>query len=138
MWQRARSLARLQQQRDALETELAEHAQRLASRCGPEELVAALMPQARRLVEVRSKILRATPARVLMERAHTLEHELRRSTARDERTQRLLRDELRDLRLYLDTPRRRPLTLRVLLILLASVAAALLLPDLVVDLLSGA
>ncbi|WP_329763171.1 hypothetical protein [Stenotrophomonas geniculata] len=46
-----------------------------------------------------------------------------------------LEDELRDLHLYFSNPRRRPLTAKVLLILLASVLAALFLPGLLVDLL---
>lgn len=52
MWQRRTSLAELQQQRDVLQAEMDADAQRWVSQHPPDDLVAALMPQARRLQEL--------------------------------------------------------------------------------------
>jgi hypothetical protein len=72
-----------------------------------------------------------------MKRLQALERQLVESGAQSAGMRQALRDELRDLNLHFSNPRRRPLTAKVLLILLASVAAALLLPKLLVDLLAA-
>nr|WP_312250641.1 hypothetical protein [Stenotrophomonas geniculata] len=110
-------------------------AQRRVSRLAPDDLVAALMPQAHRLQELNQLILRATPPRELMKRLKALERQLLEPGAQSAGVRKELEDELRDLHLYFSNPRRRPLTAKVLLILLASVLAALFLPGLLVDLL---
>lgn len=135
MWQRRTSLAELQQQRDELQAEMDADAQRWVSRLPPDDLVAALMPQARRLQELNQLILRATPPRELMKRLKVLERQLLEPGAQSAGVRKELEDELRDLHLYLGNPRRRPLTAKVLLILLACVLVALFLPRLLVDLL---
>ena len=76
MWQRRTSLAELQQQRDVLQAEMDADAQRWVSQLPPDDLVAALMPQARRLQELNQLILRATPPRELMKRLKALERQL--------------------------------------------------------------
>lgn len=135
MWQRRTSLAELQQQRDELQAEMDAVAQRWVSQLPPDDLVAALMPQARRLQELNQLILRATPPRELMKRLKVLERQLLEPGAQSAGMRKELEDELRDLHLYFSNPRRLPLTAKVLLILLASVLAALFLPRLLVDLL---
>ncbi|GAB2316257.1 hypothetical protein I5W21_05400 [Stenotrophomonas maltophilia] len=135
MWQRRTSLAELQRQRDVLQAEMDADALRRVSRLPPDDLVAALMPQARRLQELNQLILRATPPRELMKRLKALERQLLEPGAQSAGVRKELEDELRDLHLYFSNPRRRPLTAKVLLILLASVLAALFLPRLLVDLL---
>ncbi|HHA2858444.1 TPA: hypothetical protein ACOFDH_000830 [Stenotrophomonas maltophilia] len=135
MWQRRASLAELQQQRDVLQAEMDADALRLVSQLPPDDLVAALMPQARRLQELHQQIMRATPPRELMKRLQAIERQLLEPGAQSAGVRQGLESELRDLRLYFGNPRRRPLTAKVLLILLAGVAAALLLPKLLVDLL---
>ncbi|WP_313207903.1 hypothetical protein [Stenotrophomonas geniculata] len=135
MWQRRTSLAELQRQRDVLQAEMDADALRRVSRLPPDDLVAALMPQARRLQELNQLILRATPPRELMKRLKALERQLLEPGAQSAGVRKELEDELRDLHLYFSNPRRRPLTAKVLLILLASVLAALFLPGLLVDLL---
>lgn len=135
MWQRRTSLAELQRQRDVLQAEMDADALRRVSRLPPDDLVAALMPQARRLQELNQLILRATPPRELMKRLKALERQLLEPGAQSAGVRKELEDELRDLHLYFSNPRRRPLTAKVLLILLASVLAALSLPRLLVDLL---
>ena len=135
MWQRRTSLAELQRQRDVLQAEMDADARRRVSRLPPDDLVAALMPQARRLQELNQLILRATPPRELMKRLEALERQLLEPGAQSAGVRKELEDELRDLHLYFSNPRRRPLTAKVLLILLASVLAALFLPRLLVDLL---
>ncbi|WP_401740981.1 hypothetical protein [Stenotrophomonas geniculata] len=135
MWQRRTSLAELQRQRDVLQAEMDADALRQVSRLPPDDLVAALMPQARRLQELNQLILRATPPRELMKRLKALERQLLEPGAQSAGVRKELEDELRDLHLYFSNPRRRPLTAKVLLILLASVLAALFLPRLLVDLL---
>ncbi|HEL2958532.1 TPA: hypothetical protein UL931_004362 [Stenotrophomonas maltophilia] len=137
MWQRRTSLAELRQQRDLLQAEMDAEARRQVSWLPPDDLVAALMPQARRLQELNQQIIRATPPRELMKRLQALERQLVESGAQSAGMRQALRDELRDLNLHFRNPRRRPLTAKVLLILLASVAAALLLPKLLVDLLAA-
>lgn len=135
MWQRRTSLAELQQQRDVLQAEMNADAQRWVSQLPPDDLVAALMPQARRLQELNQLILRATPPRELMKRLKVLERQLLEPGAQSAGMRKELEDELRDLHLYFSNPRHLPLTAKVLLILLASVLAALFLPRLLVDLL---
>lgn len=135
MWQRRTSLAELQRQRDVLQAEMDADAQRRVSRLPPDDLVAALMPQAHRLQELNQLILRATPPREQMKRLKALERQLLEPGAQSAGVRKELEDELRDLHLYFSNPRRRPLTAKVLLILLASVLAALFLPGLLVDLL---
>ncbi len=135
MWQRRTSLAELQQQRDVLQAEMDADAQRWVSQLPPDDLVAALMPQSRRLQELNQLILRATPPRELMKRLKALERQVLEPGTQNAGVRRGLEDELRDLHLYFSNPRRRPLTAKVILILFACVLAALFLPRLLADLL---
>lgn len=127
-----RSLTQLRADRDALQYAIDVEAARLAAQQTPADRCAeALMPLTSRLVEIRHQILLKTPARELMARCRELE---RLTSAPGHYA---LESELRDLHLHFSHPRRRPLTLKVLMIFVAVVAAMVFLPRLIVDWLVG-
>ncbi|MNI48418.1 hypothetical protein D3C73_1029790 [compost metagenome] len=93
------------------------------------------MPLSLRLRAIDQQILRTTPARELMKRLREVERQLSAPQQRGASERRALEAELRDLRLHFSNPRRRLLTLKVVLILSVAVAAALFLPKAIVALL---
>lgn len=134
---RSRSLTELRLQRDTLQADMDAHAARLAARQTPAEHYApALLPQAERLGELNAQILRKTPTRELWARYRLLKQQAAEPRKRTRSEQYALDTELRDLDLHFSNPRRRPLTLRTLLVLIAVVAAMLYGPQWVVELLS--
>ncbi|MCF7751692.1 hypothetical protein KQ945_13120 [Bacillus subtilis subsp. subtilis] len=134
---RSTSLAELRLERDTLEADMAEHAARLAARQTPaEDYAPALRPQAERLGAIRAKILLETPTRELWARYRLLQQQAREPLVRTYSEQYALDSELRDLDLHFSNPRRRPLTLKTLLVLMAVVAAMLYGPQWVGELLS--
>lgn len=134
---RGNRLERLHAQRAALQAEINLEAARLAARQLPaEQFAGALMPLSLRLQAIDQQILRTTPARELMKRLREVERQLSAPRQRGASERRALEAELRDLRLYFSNPRRRPLTVKVVLILSVAVAAALFLPKAIVALLA--
>ena len=135
---RGNRLQRLHAQRAALLAEINVEAARLAARQLPAgQFAEALMPLSLRLQAVDQQILRATPARELIKRLREVERQLYDPQQRDASERRALEAEVRDLRLHVSNPRRRPLTVRVVLILSVAVAAALFLPKAIVALLAS-
>lgn len=132
------SLTQLRADRDALQYAIDVEAARLAAQQTPADRYAeALMPLTSRLVEIRRQILLKTPARESMARCRELERLTSAPGRRSASEHYALESELRDLHLHFSTPRRRPLTLKVLMIFVAVVAAMVLLPRLIVDWLVG-
>ncbi|MBO1749167.1 hypothetical protein LMF57_17630 [Stenotrophomonas sp. SI-NJAU-1] len=135
---RGNRLQRLHAQRAALLAEINVEAARLAARQLPAgQFAEALMPLSLRLQAVDQQILRTTPARELIKRLREVERQLYDPQQRDASERRALEAEVRDLRLHVSNPRRRPLTVRVVLILSVAVAAALFLPKAIVALLAS-
>ncbi|WP_117311471.1 hypothetical protein [Stenotrophomonas sp. G4] len=135
---RGNRLQRLHAQRAALLAEINVEAGRLAARQLPAgQFAEALMPLSLRLQAVDQQILRTTPARELIKRLREVERQLYDPQQRDASERRALEAEVRDLRLHVSNPRRRPLTVRVVLILSVAVAAALFLPKAIVALLAS-
>ena len=134
---RGNRLERLYAQRAALQAEINLEAARLAARQLPaEQFAEALMPLSLRLQAIDQQILRTTPARELMKRLREVERQLSARQQRGAIERRALEAELRVLRLHFSNPRRRPLTVKVVLILSVAVAAALFLPKAIVALLA--
>lgn len=132
------SLNQLRAERDALQYAIDVEAARLAAQQTPADRYAtALMPLTSQLVEIRHRILLKTPAREAMARCRELE----RLTAAGAGAgavgtaaeQYALASELRDLQLHFSSARRRPLTWKAVLALVAVVAAMVFLPGLIVD-----
>lgn len=135
---RGNRLQRLHAQRAALLAEINVEAARLAARQLPAgQFAEALMPLSLRLQAVDQQILRTTPARELIKRLREVERQLYDPQQRDASERRALEAEVRDLRLHVSNPRRRPLTVRVVLIRSVAVAAALFLPKAIVALLAS-
>ncbi|MDT9581892.1 hypothetical protein RS982_11345 [Stenotrophomonas indicatrix] len=136
---RGNRLQRLHAQRAALQAEINVEAARLAARQLPAgQFAEALMPLSLRLQAIDQQILRTTPARALIKRLREVERQLYDpQQQRDASERRALEAEVRDLRLHVSNPRRRPLTVRVVLILSVAVAAALFLPRAIVALLAS-
>jgi hypothetical protein len=128
------SLNQLRAERDALQYAIDVEAARLAAQQTPADRYAtALMPLTSRLVEIRRRILLKTPAREAMARCRELERLTAAGMGGTAAEQYALASELRDLQLHFSSPRRRPLTWKVLLALVAVVAAMVFLPGLIVD-----
>ena len=129
-----KSLNELRAERDALQAEIDSQAMRLTGRMvSSDQLISQLTPLTTKLVALKRQILLKTPRSELVARRKELERLLTLPSARPTPDELSLRSELSNLKLHLDNPRHRPLTLKAFLIVAAIVIAAIYLPNLVVD-----